>query len=168
MAWSDPVRIYCERTDASFWAEPLNAITNAAFLVAAVLAFMRWQRHRSQDLPILALIILTVVIGVGSFIFHTVATQGAELFDVIPIAVFVYAYLYLALQRLLGFSWAIALAVVVVFIAVSRGITGAVPENFLNGSTEYLFPLAALIAVGWFSGERGRPILLAAAVFTLS
>lgn len=167
-SWSDPVDIYCERTDPSFWSEPVNAVSNAAFLVAAVLAFVRWQRHQSHDFPILALIVLTGVIGVGSFIFHTVATRGAELLDVIPIAVFVYAYLFLAMRRLLAVSWEIALAIVVVFVVVSRGVTWAAPEDFLNGSTEYLFPLAALIAVGWLGRAPGRPILLAAGVFTVS
>ena len=27
---------YCERSSAAFWAEPLNAITNAGFIVAAL------------------------------------------------------------------------------------------------------------------------------------
>lgn len=27
--------IYCERTGSEFWAEPLNALTNGAFLLAA-------------------------------------------------------------------------------------------------------------------------------------
>ena len=26
---------YCERVDLTYWAEPVNAITNAAFLIAA-------------------------------------------------------------------------------------------------------------------------------------
>jgi len=37
MDWSAPIDLYCERTDASFWAEPANALTNAAFLIAAAL-----------------------------------------------------------------------------------------------------------------------------------
>jgi hypothetical protein len=36
--WSTPIDLYCERTDASFWAEPANALTNAAFLIAAAAA----------------------------------------------------------------------------------------------------------------------------------
>ena len=33
----DPLRFidaYCERTDPSYWSEPVNAVTNAAFLIA--------------------------------------------------------------------------------------------------------------------------------------
>ena len=42
MDWSTPIDLYCERTDASLWAEPANALTNTAFLVAASAAFLAW------------------------------------------------------------------------------------------------------------------------------
>ena len=89
MDWSTPVSQYCERTDASFWAEPLNAATNAAFLIAAAAAFLTWRRAGRRDLPVLALIVVVVAVGLGSFTFHTVATRGAALADIIPIAIFI-------------------------------------------------------------------------------
>ena len=39
MDWFRAVNGYCERTDASYWSEPLNALTNAAFLIAAALCW---------------------------------------------------------------------------------------------------------------------------------
>jgi hypothetical protein len=39
------VDIYCERIDPGFWAEPVNALTNLAFLLAA--AFV-WPRVRDR------------------------------------------------------------------------------------------------------------------------
>ena len=44
MNWSQPVDLYCERLDPSFWAEPLNAFTNLSFLIAAAIAFVQWRR----------------------------------------------------------------------------------------------------------------------------
>jgi hypothetical protein len=35
MDLTQAVDIYCERTDASFWSEPLNAATNIFFIAAA-------------------------------------------------------------------------------------------------------------------------------------
>src|SRR5258708_39945997 len=91
MDWSAPIDLYCERTDASFWAEPANALSNAAFLIAATAAFWLWRRQsgsdRSRDWPALALIVVVVAVGLGSLAFHTPATPGAVLADVIPIAV---------------------------------------------------------------------------------
>ncbi|SDT92452.1 hypothetical protein SAMN05428979_0445 [Stappia sp. ES.058] len=34
MDWTASVDAYCERVGTAFWAEPVNALTNAAFLVA--------------------------------------------------------------------------------------------------------------------------------------
>ena len=117
MVWARAVDLYCERTVASFWAEPVNAITNVAFLIAAAVAFVQWRRAGARDVPVLLLIMITAVVGVGSFIFHTVATQGAELFDTVPIAEFICGYLCFALRRFLGLSLAASLALLIGFAA---------------------------------------------------
>ena len=39
MEWFEAVDGYCERVDAAFWSEPINAVTNAAFLIAAIWAW---------------------------------------------------------------------------------------------------------------------------------
>jgi hypothetical protein len=170
MSWSEPVDLYCERTDPSFWAEPINAVTNGAFLIAAALAFVLWRRRGDRDPANLALIIVTALIGIGSFAFHTLATNGAVLLDVIPIALFVYGYLFLALRRFLRLQRLATGGILLAFIAASEGLSFAVPPDFLNGSTGYLPPLAALITVGILTGESrvGPSILLAAAVFLVS
>src|ERR1700724_1536760 len=47
--WSTPVHLYCERMAVGFWAEPVNAATNVAFLVTAFCAFARWRRAGGTD-----------------------------------------------------------------------------------------------------------------------
>ena len=89
MDWSQPIDLYCERTDAAFWSEPVNAVSNVAFLIAAALPLARWRRGDRGDWPALALIAVVTAVAIGSFVFHTVATRGAVLADVIPIAVFI-------------------------------------------------------------------------------
>jgi hypothetical protein len=170
MDWSRPVDLYCERLDPSFWAEPINAITNASFLIAALVAFVQWRRGGGNDVPALALIGVTFAIGIGSFIFHTVATRGAALFDTIPIAIFIYGYLCLALRRFLGLPLWKALALVAAFAALSYAESAVVPRGALNGSHAYLPALGALVAVGWLTRGQGprRMLLSAAAVFALS
>lgn len=174
MDWSLPVDLYCERLDPSFWAEPVNAITNASFLIAAVVAFMQWRRgggeSGSKDWPVLALIVVTAAIGFGSFIFHTVATRGAALLDTTPIAVFIYGYLWLALRRFLGLSNGKAIGLVVAFGVLSFVEGALVPRGALNGSHAYLPAYAALVIVGWLAAEQAqrRLLLSAAMVFALS
>ena len=170
MYWSSPIILYCERTDSSFWSEPINALTNGAFLIVAALAFALWRRRGDRDPATLSLIIVTALIGIGSFVFHTLATKGAVLLDVIPIALFVYGYLYLALRRFLHLQQLASAAILSAFIVASQGVSLALPPDLLNGSCEYLLPLAALIAVGVIArfNHMGFSILLAAAIFLVS
>jgi hypothetical protein len=170
MDWSTPLDLYCERTDASFWAEPVNALSNVAFLIAAAVAFRLWRRGDRDDWPALALIGVVAAVGIGSFVFHTVATRAAILADVIPIAIFIYGYLLLALVRLLHVKAVAAGAMVIAFAAGAQALAAAAPPRLLNGSVGYLPALVALIAVALAAGEPGtrRSLWLAAAVFAVS
>jgi hypothetical protein len=169
MDWSAPVSQYCERADASFWAEPLNAATNAAFLVAAAAAFLIWRRAGARDWASLALIIVAVAVGLGSFTFHTVATRGAALADTIPIAIFIYGYLLLALRRFLNLSLVGAGAIVIAYGAVAQTLPLMFSPGALNGSASYLPALVAMIAVALSTGgATQRSLAWAAAIFTLS
>jgi len=169
MNWSDPVALYCERTSTAFWAEPVNALTNAAFLLAAVAAFVQWRRAGGRDLPALALIVVLVAIALGSFAFHTLATRGAAYFDVIPIAIFIYGYLALALRRFVGLGWLATLAILAAFIALSRVLPRLVPPDTLNGSIDYVPALAAmLIMLGFIPSKIRPPLALATAIFVIS
>ena len=170
MNWSEAVDLYCERTDASFWSEPVNALSNAAFLVAAALALDLWRRGDRKDWPALALIVIVAAVGVGSFVFHTVATRAAILADVVPIGVFIYGYLLLALRRFLHLRVIVAAPIVVAYAAGAQALSALAPARLLNGSIGYLPALAALIAVAVAAREQGtrRSLGLAAVVFAIS
>ena len=168
--WSTPIDQYCERTDPSFWAEPVNALTNAAFIAAAVMAFMKWRRGGRNDPAVLALIIVVFAIGLGSFAFHTLATRGARLLDVIPIGLFIYGYLLLALRRMLGVPWVYSVVLLIAFMILSNALAIGVPREVLNGSTGYFPALGALLIIGWLLSDsaQGRAMLIGAAIFTVS
>ncbi|MEM9127298.1 MAG: ceramidase domain-containing protein, partial [Pseudomonadota bacterium] len=87
MDWTTTIDGYCERLDAGFWAEPINALTNIAFLLAA--AVMAWRTRRLQSPLCTALVVVLAAIGVGSFLFHTFATVWSAMTDVVPIVGFV-------------------------------------------------------------------------------
>lgn len=86
--WTSPIDLYCERMDASFWSEPINAATNAAFLVAALFV---WRLH-SQPSSMFA--VLIALIGLGSFAFHTWANRLTAVMDVAAIALYLIAFAY--------------------------------------------------------------------------
>ncbi len=181
----DQVSCYCERAlNPDFWAEPLNAMSNLAFLFAAAFAYtdLRTQRP-SQGVPaILVLIGLLIMVGVGSFLFHTYATMWSQLADVGPIAVFVAVYMVLALRWFLGvrFWSALTISGAVVALAVSMFLCGGpLPENLcralggsLNGSLAYAPALGSLIVIGIILHRRKHAatdwVLSAMCVFTVS
>ena len=170
MGWDIPVDIYCERIDATFWSEPLNALTNAAFIVAASAAALRYRAAGVRDRFLRTLVGIVALIGIGSFAFHTLATRGAVLLDVIPITIFIYAYLALALRRFVGLGLFATAVLLAAFFVFSYGLSALVPRPWLNGSIDYLPPLAALYAVGlWVQSPAvRRGVLVAAALFTVS
>jgi hypothetical protein len=170
MNWREPVIDYCERLDGGFWAEPLNAVSNAAFLIAAAAAFALLRRQERSDAPAAALVAVTAAVGVGSFVFHTIATRGAMLFDVIPIAVFIYGYFLLALRRFFKLALLPAVAATIAF-GIASALVDAHVEG-LNGSVSYLPALAALVAFAALlrGGNPGaaKGLAAAAAIFLVS
>jgi hypothetical protein len=176
-SWLTSIDSYCERLGHAFWAEPLNAMTNAAFIAAGLYALVLWRWAGARDWPALWLIAVTFVVGTGSFLFHTFANRWSLLADVLPIAVFIYSYFLLAMRRYLSLGLAAAIVVTVLFAAFNMSFgrlwLGILPGMTLNGSVGYVPAALALFAVGIVcrvSGvrEAGRALLTAACVFALS
>lgn len=113
---------YCERMGPEYWAEPINAVTNLAFVLMAL--FM-WRR--SAGLPLArALSLILGLIGIGSFLFHTHAQVWSAFLDTTPIALFILLYLF----------------------AVNRDVWGMPVWMALLGAALFL-PYAALTVPVW-------------------
>jgi hypothetical protein len=176
--WLTAIDHYCERTDPGFWSEPLNAVSNGAFLIAAAAAFRLWAREGRRDGPALWLVLVAAAVGIGSFLFHTFANRWSLVADVLPIAVFIYSYVFLALRRYLGLAMPAAVFATVAFAVFNMGFERlwltAVGPITLNGSIGYLPAGGALVIVGGFAlasrdrATAGRSLLLAAAIFAVS
>ena len=79
------IDIYCERLEPGLWAEPVNAITNIAFFIAAFFALRLAKKENALNWRSGLLIALIFAMGVGSTLFHTFAVTWAMLSDVLPI-----------------------------------------------------------------------------------
>ena len=98
MDWFQQFDAYCERTDLSYWSEPINALTNAAFIIAAIIM---WRRTKGiAGAQVLCAILFAI--GVGSYLFHTHATAWASLADVAPIGIYILTYLFLTNRDIVG------------------------------------------------------------------
>jgi hypothetical protein len=144
------IDLYCERTSAAFWAEPVNALSNLAF-VAAGLWGVREVRSHGAGTFAEVLAWWVVAIGVGSALFHTFANELTKWADILPIAGFTLAYTLMNLRRFMAMSWQRALPIFVAFYAAAGLITFLVPDwlrEASNGSTGYLPPFLALLFFG--------------------
>ena len=146
------IDLYCERMGPAFWAEPINALTNGAFLVAAL---VMWARAPQPACRVLSTIL--AAIGVGSFLFHTHATVWAMIADVAPIGLFIFGYIWAAHRYFWGLSWMLAGVSALGFLpfaAVLTPVFSAVP--FFEVSAGY-WPVAFLIALEACALRRRLP-----------
>ncbi len=151
--------LYCERLGPGLWAEPVNALTNAAFLLAGVW-ILRWAGWRGlpRDRGVLLLGGLTLAIGVGSALFHTLATPWALLADVLPILLFQVVFLVLYLRRCTRLRGLAVPALAAAFLALT--LLGRQQPQLINGSLAYAPALLPLLLFGWCEWRQGRPWLL--------
>lgn len=173
MNWAESIDLYCERTDPGLWAEPFNALTNLAFLAVAAILWRRAGRNAPFDLRLL--IGLIAAVGVGSGVFHTLATRGTAILDIAFIAIFVVAYYQRFQVRVLGRSTAAAWAGVGLFLMLTGGFVAAtrlLPPLPLNGSEIYLPPFVLLLACAARAQTRApavaRWLAKASALFVVS
>lgn len=172
MDWNRPIDIYCERMDASFWAEPLNAISNIAFVIAAIIALIQYRRSANRYIETPILIALLGIIGIGSFLFHTVATFWAMLADIFPILFFQIAAIWAYLRHLIGTKMVWRFVLIALFVGLSQSASEFLPPEFLNGSGGYLPSLITMLLIA-FVIQKQHPsaaikMFLAAVIFSVS
>jgi hypothetical protein len=163
---------YCERTNAAFDAEPINALTNVGFLVAAWAAWRLQRRHRDHAPLISALIVNIAVIGLGSFAFHTLATPGAALLDVVPIVVFMLLYLWTIMTVFFRWSMAARILSMVAYLAFTAFLDLGDLLPFLRGGSKYLPAILVMIGIAGAllrsHAAAGRAFAAALTVFVVS
>jgi hypothetical protein len=140
--WTETIDAYCERLGPAYWAEPVNALTNAAFLIAAL---VMWRR--TPGLPMArALCVILFVIGIGSFLFHTHATAWAALADSAPIGIFILTYLFATNRHILRWPlWAAALGTLA-FIPYAAALTPVFDALPFFTISAFYWPVPLLIA----------------------
>ncbi len=164
------VDLYCERIDPGFWSEPVNAFTNIGFVFAAYFCWRMARREQVQDFSVVAITVMIVAIGAGSFLFHTMPSVVTRWMDVAPVFIFQLLYLGLYCRRIVGLSLAVCGLLLLVFL-----VTALVASQFpflINGSLIYVPALLVIFVLGVYhyqSQKLERSVLLAAAcVFLLS
>ena len=169
MDLSKPIDIYCERLDIGIWAEPINAFTNVAFILAAIIMWLRCKNLVEGKI----LSFLLFSIGCGSFLFHTYAQTWAALLDVTAILIFILTYIFVANRRFLVWSKMVSLIGVIMFFPYQLFLVSILSNIQFFGSSVQYIPVAILIFI--YSGllrksepNLSRGLFIGAAILCLS
>ncbi len=150
MNWFEPDQLNCERLDPSFWAEPANALTNLAFVLAGLIILTRKQQ------PAHVLGALIILIGLSSFLFHTFSDRITGTLDVLSIGIYLVAYAWLwpkwvtrtgyRMQALSVVALLLAIVVAVWLVWALKPIWPDLPPGAYLGAWVYVLGLAILNA----------------------
>ncbi|MBD3765526.1 MAG: ceramidase domain-containing protein [Rhodobacterales bacterium] len=151
MGWFEQVDGYCERLGPGYWAEPVNAVTNAAFVLAAA---VMWRRCAGRPMG-RAMALVLAAIGLGSYLFHTHANRLTGLMDVLPIVAFILLYLFAASRDFLGLRPWVAGVVTLGFIPYAAALTPAFAALPGFSVSAFYWPVPVLI-LAYAAILRGR------------
>jgi len=166
MDWWAAVDGYCERLGTGYWAEPVNALTNLAFVVAACLMW-----RRSVGLGRVMCVVLGMI-GVGSWLFHTHANRITGVADVLPILAFILLYVFAASRDMLelkGWQAGLCVAGFVPYAAVTVPLWQMVPG--LGSSAGYAPVPVLILFYAWLmrgSPATARGLAVGAGILVLS
>jgi hypothetical protein len=174
------IDLYCERTSASWWNEPLNVVTNLAFFVAAYMIGRQLHGIQKKTLTVVtwdlwALSVLIALIGLGSLLFHLLAQRWASWLDVMFIAFYLHFFVAVYLRQVMHWSWRWAWLGIIFFFIFAQVVTTFMAQwqlAWLQGTTQYQPALLGLCLLSLLSFLRrqtsGVWLLAAALVFLMS
>ena len=153
------IDLYCERLAPGLLGEPLNALTNLAFIAAGWFV----QREAGEDRDARVLGLMVIAIGIASLLFHTTASLWAQWLDALSILGFELTFLFFYTGRYCDLGLRHRIGLVLVF-GLATLVTGSFFPAAMNGSLAYLPPAGALLIIGLHAKRcgDGHTILAAA------
>jgi hypothetical protein len=151
-------------------SEPLNAITNSSFLIAAWAAWFLARRLGRLSAGVQILIWLAVSVGIGSALWHTFATASTLILDIIPILLFLVWFFWLYMRSVARMPTPLGVAAIAAFLVASTLARRF--GDLLHGALYYTPALILLLVLGVFHArERATArfsLLAAAGVYALA
>jgi hypothetical protein len=151
---------YCERVGMGLFAEPLNAVSNVSFLLAAWAAWVLATRTGTLSAGVRVLIALAASVGIGSILWHTYPTMLTLLLDIIPILIFIVWFIWLYTRDIVGMRTQFAAASTAAFLLATFLVIPL--SGVLHGALVYTPGLIVTLVLGVFHAREQR-----AARFTL-
>lgn len=149
------IGFYCGRHGSGLFDEPQNSLSNAAFLLGALLAYRAWRATGGTDRFIPALALMLGAVGVGSFVFHSYPTPATLYVDLVPIQLYSLGVLAYTLTRVLLCTWRTAALIVVGFALIRQAWIYLLPPGILGGGVSHVPTLLALLLAVIILARRG-------------
>ena len=150
-----PKTTYCERTSSSTLAEPVNLITNLAFLISAILVHKMLVRKNIKKSIYNYFPWLILLISLGSASYHSYRSSATLLFDALPVYIFLGFSLFLLLRKLVK-STVLTAGIIGLFILIQVFLTVNF-SSFLNGSIRHIASaILLLILIIWTYKKFGK------------
>jgi len=146
------INVYCERLGPELLAEPINLLSNIAFLLAALLLS---KQLATPNKHITSLIGLLFIIGIGSMLFHSFATTWARFLDVLPILLFQMLFVWTYIRQVIKSSTYVAGSTIALLLITS--LTAREFPHLVNGSLPYLPALIILLGLSIYHHRTCQP-----------
>lgn len=161
------IDIYCERVSSDFFAEPINFLSNIAFIIAFYILLRRLKdlsfSDNSHKRYTTILTYLILLIGLGSFLFHAFGKLWSAIADTLPIMMFILIYLYIAVRFYLKQNNFVAAAALIIFLSINVFLGYAGIEEI----SSYLTALFAMLIISALSLMR-KEIAISRGLFNAS
>src|SRR3712207_3454740 len=139
---------YCERVGPGLLAEPLNAVSNVSFLLAAWAAWVLAKRTGTPSAGVRVLIALAASVGIGSILWHTYPTALTLILDIVPILIFVIWFIWLYARNVIGMRPLFAVACVAAYLLAT--FVAIQYADVLHGALVYTPGLMVTLVLGIF------------------
>lgn len=165
---------YCERLATG--GEPVNTLSNAGFILVALYGWSLWRRSsrslannpayreqsalQSKAIPVLLL--LCLLIGTGSSLFHANPGPITHLIDIVPVCLFALLALWLCLKR---YQWPQHKSFGLLIVWIAATALAAQFPQVLAHSLFYLPTVLVLVYLAVALKQQRQRLSLLAAIF---
>jgi hypothetical protein len=151
MVWMNLLRVlallqtpYCERAGHGIFAEPLNLLSNLAFLAVAVLAAGMMRRRQGLSRLTRTLPWSLAEVALASALYHSLNSPITFATDALSLLLFVVLAAMVVLREA-RLSPALVGVALLALIGLEAAALFLLPQRFLNGSLTYLLMLLLLL-----------------------
>jgi len=138
--------LYCERISTPYFFEPLNTVSNLAFIMAAYYSFSLIKRSNTHDPSIKLLPYVITAIGLGSMSFHSFRSEFTNYLDIIPILIFMLLSVYTILQK--TFRNVSTVKMLFILFGIVQIASYYLFRYYIYGIVPYVITLTLLIILG--------------------